>query len=112
MGPHMVLDHFRHQAGDRAPNPDDLVHDLVAAGLTREDTLERLDLPADAAHPGQQLVLLADRVCHYRVGGYPIRSRSSSGCVRAPRRAIQALVVGTCSVGPAPTSWPAGGRRW
>src|SRR6185437_2883458 len=44
---------------------------------------ERLDLPADAPHPGEQLLLLADRMRH-RVGGYPI------GAARS-RRPLQAV---------------------
>src|SRR5579871_5037015 len=73
---HVVLDHLGHQPRDRTADADDLVHDGVAAGLVAERALERLDLPADAPHPREQLSLLVDRMGH-RVGGYPMRRAGS-----------------------------------
>src|ERR1051325_8007281 len=59
---HVILDHLGHQPGDRAADADDLMHPRLAAGLVAERALERLDLPAYAPHPREQLLLLADRM--------------------------------------------------
>ena len=71
MGADVVLDHFGHQAGDAAANARDHMHDALAFGLLAQRPLDRLDLAADAADPGEQLFLFSDRMCHGAVIGYP-----------------------------------------
>ena len=46
----VVLHHHGHQAGGGAAHAGDEVHNLLAARLRLERTLDGLDLPADAAH--------------------------------------------------------------
>src|SRR5580704_10764254 len=85
---HVILDHLGHQARDGAADADDLMHHGLAAGLVDEGALQRLDLAADAPHPGEQLLLFADRMGH-RVGGYPIlpaRSRRAPAAASLPCR--------------------------
>jgi hypothetical protein len=64
MGADVVLDDFGHQAGHRAARAGEQVHDLFAAGLAVEGTLDGLDLTADAADAGQELLLFTDGVGH------------------------------------------------
>jgi hypothetical protein len=62
----VILGDFGHQSRYGAPRPGDQVHDLFACRFAVERALDRLDLAPDASHSGQQLPLLADRVCHTR----------------------------------------------
>jgi len=64
MGPDVVFDHLGHQAGDAAANARDHVHDALAFGLFGQRPLDRFDLAANAADPGEQLFLFSDRMCH------------------------------------------------
>jgi hypothetical protein len=57
--PDMVLDHFGHEAAHGAAGRDDQMQHSGAALLTLKSALDRLDLAAHAADPGQELVLLA-----------------------------------------------------
>src|ERR1700688_710092 len=73
MGANVVLDHLRHQAGNAAADARDHVHDALASRLFGQRSLDRFDLAANAAYPGEQLLLLSDGVCHgarYRVPPY------------------------------------------
>ncbi len=81
MGADVVFDDFRHQAGHGAAHAGDQVHDLFAAGFAVERALDRLDLAADAAHAGQQLLLFADGMGHGGVIAYPptLCQRDSAG---------------------------------
>src|SRR5262249_50482750 len=87
---HVVLDDLGHQAGDRAADADDLVHHGLATGFGDERALERLDLPADAPHPGEQLLLLADRMGH-GIGVYPMAALAARAA-RCPIRVAARLM--------------------
>src|SRR5437016_7235068 len=60
----MVFHHLGHEAVHGAAHRGDELQYLGAAELALEGALGRLDLAADAAHPIQQLRLLADGVSH------------------------------------------------
>lgn len=60
----MILDDFGHQTSYRPSRTGDEVHHLLATSLVIDCALNCVDLTPDAADARQQLLLLADRVCH------------------------------------------------
>jgi len=60
----MVLDHLCHQTSHGAARTSQQVHDLLAAGLAFQRTLDRLDLPAQAPDTRQQPMLVPHRMGH------------------------------------------------
>ncbi len=62
MRAHVLFHHLDHQPGHGAPGGGDQMHHPVAARLTFQRSLDRLDLAADATDAGEQLLLLLDRV--------------------------------------------------
>ena len=64
---HMILDDLGHQPGRRPSHAGDEMHDLLAAGLALERALDGFDLPSDPAHARQQLLFIADRMCHAHI---------------------------------------------
>src|ERR1700688_502911 len=81
VGADVVLDHFGHQAGDAAANAGDHMHDALAFGFFVQRPLDRLDLAANAADPGEQLFLFSDGMCHdatYRVPTYAMSMATRS----------------------------------
>src|SRR5215831_18035454 len=82
MKPDVVLHHLGHQAVHGAADGCNHLQDVGAADLSFERTLDRLNLPADASHAGEQLILFANGVnhgCsliglirHLSIGGYTI----------------------------------------
>ena len=64
MKPDMVLDHFAHQAGQRAAGRDDKVEHVGAALFLVQRALNGLDLATHAFDPIEELKLLAFGVGH------------------------------------------------
>jgi hypothetical protein len=64
MGAHMILDDLGHQTGRGPSHAGDEMHDLFAPGLALERPLDGFDLPSDTAHARQQLLFIADSMCH------------------------------------------------
>ena len=60
----MLLNHFRHQSGDRSAHPSDLVHDLFASRLSLKCALDRLYLAADPSDPREESLLFKNGMCH------------------------------------------------
>src|SRR5579859_7793211 len=60
----MVFDNLGHEALHGAACAGDQMHDLLASGLAGERPLDALHLASQAAHAGQQLLLIANRVAH------------------------------------------------
>jgi hypothetical protein len=60
----VLLDNFGQEAVHRATAAGDQVHDLGAPGVPLKRPLDSVDLPADAAHPVQELLPIVDRVSH------------------------------------------------
>ena len=60
----VLLNHFRHQSGDRSAHASDLVHDLFATRFSLERTLNCLHLATDTADPSQKSLLFMDGMCH------------------------------------------------
>src|SRR5690349_20646370 len=75
----MVLHNLSHQAGRGPPNSRNQVHDLFAAGFLFKCSFDRFDLTTQAACAEQELLFVADRVCHKGHltwgGGYSIWSK-------------------------------------
>jgi DNA-binding FrmR family transcriptional regulator len=67
----VVLDHLRHQAGDRTADAGDHMHDALALGFLGERALDRLDLTFDATDAGEQLFLFPDGMAHCDNIAYP-----------------------------------------
>jgi hypothetical protein len=64
VGADVVFDDLGHQPGHGAAGAGDQVHDRLAAGFTVEGTFDRLDLAADAADAGEELLFFPDGVGH------------------------------------------------
>lgn len=56
---YMAVDDLGHQPSERATAGGDLVEDLGAIPVALDRPFQRLDLPADAAHPQEKLALVA-----------------------------------------------------
>ena len=70
MSSNVILDHLRHEPRHCTASAGDQMHDLIATGLTVERSLDTLDLSADTAHPGEELLLFTDRVRHAIIIAY------------------------------------------
>jgi hypothetical protein len=88
----VILHHLRHQARRCPPHPSDQVHDLIAAGLLLQGTLNGLNLPPKSPDPDEELLLFTNGMRHvviiYGVGGYTIDRMT---CRRAPTPAPASL---------------------
>lgn len=60
----MLFHHLDHQAIDSTSHCRNLLQNLGTAALSLQRSLQRFDLAADAAHPGQKLGLSAYRMTH------------------------------------------------
>jgi hypothetical protein len=60
----VLLDDFGEEAVHRATAGGNQVHDLGAPGFPLQSPFDSVDLPADAAHPVQELLPFVDRVSH------------------------------------------------
>lgn len=64
--PHMILDHFGHQAGRGTTHTSDQVHDFFAAAFFFKRPLDRFGLSANATNAPKKLLFLTNGVCHGR----------------------------------------------
>lgn len=78
MGPNVVLDHLRHQAGDGTPYASDHVHDPFALGFLSQRTVDRLDLAFDPTDAGKELFLFPYGMAHCDNIAYPPILRNGS----------------------------------
>jgi hypothetical protein len=69
VGLDVIFQDFCHQAVDRTARGGNLLQDGRTTLLGLQCTLERIDLPADAPNPNQELRFVA---CRMRHGGNPI----------------------------------------
>ncbi|MNJ76033.1 hypothetical protein D3C77_732320 [compost metagenome] len=58
----MAFQHLQHQAVDGAADGGNLLQDGGAVGLLLQGTLQGTGLSLDASDPGQQLLLVVNRV--------------------------------------------------
>ena len=78
----VLFHHLDHQAIDSPSNGRNLLQHLGTAALSPERALQRLDLAANAAHPGQKLSLSAYRMTHETNPKNTIRGIVSEACRR------------------------------
>ncbi len=64
VGPHMILDDFRHEPSHGSPCAGKQMHHCLTTGVPFESTFDGIDLTADAADPCQKLLLFLNRMRH------------------------------------------------
>jgi hypothetical protein len=88
MDAYVVLEYFRHEAGDGAANPCDHMHDAFASGFLFESAFDGIDLSTDPANPGLQFFLFSNSVAdEFRIG-YPailVKAVKALSCVEVER---------------------------